>query len=247
MFFWTSSEYLLCSTRESASCSFGTAWGNTFWLNCYLWVSCSFKIVASWWVAFIKNPCLLTFGTWQVLNLHPCCIICALGPEVVSVSVSVLRVGNMRLCCKTESHYSWDLLWPDIPQLSAACPVYTPVFCKCHAVSTVGQASLHTSREEHGLPTSQSHHVNLPLLLFFILDDFDSLKIMEQSELPPFPFHLVLGCLLWGKEMHHCNVKRVHVYSLLKRLAHYKRLKTAAALYIYHFCFFINNLIHIFS
>ncbi len=121
MFFWTSSEYLLCSTRESASCSFGSAWGNTFWLNCYLWVSCSFKIVASWWVAFIKNPCLLTFGTWQVLNLHPCCIICALGPEVVSVSVSVLRAGNMRLCCKTESHYSWDLLWPDIPQLSAAC------------------------------------------------------------------------------------------------------------------------------
>lgn len=35
--------------------------------------------------------------------------------------------------------------------------------------------------------------------------------------------------------MHRCNVKSVHGYSLLKRLTHYKRLKTAAALY----CIFI--------
>ncbi len=164
-------------------------------------------------------------------------------PLVLRLYLSQVAFWERETCgwgCKTESHYSWDLLWPDFPQLSAACPVNAPVFCKCHAVSTFGQVSLRTSLEEHGLPSSQSHHVNLPLLLFFILDDFDSLKIMEPSELPHFPFHLVLGCLLWGKEMHHFNVKRVHGYSLLKRVTHYKRLKTAAAIY----CIFI---IYVFS
>jgi len=129
-------------------------------------VSCAFKIVDSWWVVFIKKPIFTHIRVDHLAHwlYHMCPWF-----EVMSFSGSILitsvRAVDMRFCCKTGAHYSWDLLWPDIPQLSAACPVYTPVFCKCHTVSAIGQASLRKSIKEHGLPTSQSHqgrHTPLP-------------------------------------------------------------------------------------